>query len=259
MTRVTTSSDDAKEDAFAGLRISILGTNQKVPQWVPVTLLAFSSAALVAPIVMLRRYRRSTIAQNLQEAAPPPRRRGLSVVPLRSHSPPIRPHPTTQTNPILTHPPPLKGPVPNKDTADQFFNAPLYTFKAFGIATALVTLGATASIWGVMKALRARDIDEFAERMRHAVLTKLPVLSYRIYRPAVPDQDGGDVFPQTKIPVPGSGVEWNWQEAETRLREAFDKDGFYGWATAVLEEVEAEATVERARRGLIQDQERQVD
>lgn len=92
--------------------------------------------------------------------------------------------------------------------------------------------------------------------MRHAVLTKLPVLSYRIYRPAVSDQDC-DVSPQTGNPAPV--VEWNWREAENRLREAFDKDGFYGWASAALEEVEAEATVERARRGLTRYQERHVD
>lgn len=95
--------------------------------------------------------------------------------------------------------------------------------------------------------------------MRHAVLTRLPVISYQIYRPAELDQDSGDVYPQTKNSGPGSVVEWNWRDAENRLREAFDKDGFYGWASAALEEVEAEAAVERARRGLSQDQERQVD
>lgn len=46
----------------------------------------------------------------------------------------------------------------NADNGEQFFNGPLYTLKALSIATALVTLGATASIWGTMKALNARDV-----------------------------------------------------------------------------------------------------
>jgi hypothetical protein len=94
--------------------------------------------------------------------------------------------------------------------------------------------------------------------MRLAVLTKLPILSHRIYRPAKPDRDGDQVSPQTEYSVPALGVEWNWQEAENRLKEAFDKDGFYGWASAALEEVEAEAMVERAQRDRTRDQE-QVD
>jgi hypothetical protein len=51
--------------------------------------------------------------------------------------------------------------VSNEDNSEQFFNGPLYTLKALSIATALVTLGATASIWGVMKALNARDVGPY--------------------------------------------------------------------------------------------------
>jgi len=88
--------------------------------------------------------------------------------------------------------------------------------------------------------------------MRHVVTTKLPVLSYQIYRPAEPDPDGCDVYPQTKNSEFEPGSEW--QEAENRLREVFDKDGFYGWASAALKEVEAEAMAERARREVRKDQ-----
>ncbi|KAG1831897.1 hypothetical protein DFJ58DRAFT_711062 [Suillus subalutaceus] len=255
MTRQTTSSDDAKEDGFTGLRTSIFGTNHQVPKWVPVTLLAFSSVALVVPIIMLRRYRRGVIPQNLQEATAPPRRgRGPSTLPVSSHSSPIRSRPASQTasSEILAQPPPLKVPVSNGENGEQFFNGPLYTLKAFGIATALVTLGATASIWGVMKALNAHDINEFAERLRHAVLTKLPVLSHRIYRPAEPHANDSA---RTENPA-SEPVGWNWQEAEVRLREAFDKGGFHSWASAALVEVEAEAMVERTKRGITQTQEK---
>ncbi|KAG2063357.1 hypothetical protein BDR04DRAFT_1192655 [Suillus decipiens] len=150
MTRQTTSSDDAKEDGFGA---SIFGTNHQVPKWVPVTLLAFSSVALVVPIVMLRW----------------PRTINLASSPIRS-----RPAPQTVPKEVPVHSSPLKMPPSNEDNGGQFFNAPLYTLKALGIATALVTLGATASIWRVMKALNARDTNEVAERLRHVVLTKLP-------------------------------------------------------------------------------------
>lgn len=257
MTRQTTSSDHAKEEGFNGLQTNIFGTNQQVPKWVPVTLLAFSSVALVVPIVMLRRYRRGVIPQNLQEVTAPPRRgRGLSTLPVSSH-PPIRSRPASQTVPreVPAHPQPLKVPVSNEVNGEQSFNGPLYTLKALSIATAIVTLGATASIWGVMKALNARDTNEFAERLRHAVLTKLPILSYRIYRPPETDQDDGNDSALTENSA-SELVEWNWQEAEVRLREAFDKGGFHSWASAALVEVEAEATVERAKRGITQAQDK---
>ncbi|KAG1904890.1 uncharacterized protein F5891DRAFT_1103200 [Suillus fuscotomentosus] len=254
MTRQTTSSDDAKEDGFTGLRTSIFGTKHQVPKWVPVTLLAFSSVALVVPIIMLRRYRRGVTPRNLQEATAPPRRgRGSSTLPVSLHSPAIRSRPASQTVPreVPTRLPPPKTSVSNEDNPEQFFNGPLYTLKALSIATALVTLGATASIWGVMKTLNARDANEFAERMRHAVLTKLPVLAYQIYRPAEIHQDDGNDSTLTENPA-SEPVGWNWQEAEDRLREAFDKGGFHSWASAALVEVEAEATVERAKRGFTQ-------
>ncbi|KAG1774677.1 hypothetical protein EV702DRAFT_1121912 [Suillus placidus] len=240
---------------------AVFGTNHQVPKWVPVTLLAFSSVALVVPIVMLRRYRRGVIPQNLQEVTAPPRRgRGPSTLPVSesSHSPPIRSRPASQTLPrdVPAHLPPLKVHASNEDNSEQFFNGPLYTLKALSIATTLVTLGATASIWGVMKAINARDTNEFAERLRHAVLTKLPVLfltlSYRMYRPAEPHQDDG-ALTQNSASNP---VEWNWKEAEVRLREAFNKGGVHNWASAALVEVEAGATVERAKRGITQAQEK---
>ncbi|KAG2140963.1 uncharacterized protein EDB93DRAFT_1230095 [Suillus bovinus] len=258
MTRQTTSSDDTKEDGFTGLRTSIFGSSHQVPKWVPVTLLAFSSVALVVPIVMLRRHRRGVIPQNVREAAAPPRRgRGSSTLHIPLHSPPIRSRPVSQTVPreVPARLAPLKPPVSDENNPEQFFNGPLYTLKALSIATALVTLGATVTILGVMKALNARDANEFAERMRHVVLTKLPVLSDRIYRPSETRQDGGNDHAHPENPAL-EPVGWNWQEAENRLREAFDNGGFHSWASAALVEVEAEATVERARRGFTQAQEK---
>lgn len=82
------------------------------------------------------------------------------MLPVSLHSPAIRSRPASQTVPreVPTRLPPPKTSVSNEDNPEQFFNGPLYTLKALSIATALVTLGATASIWGVMNTLNARDV-----------------------------------------------------------------------------------------------------
>ncbi|KAG1802531.1 uncharacterized protein BJ212DRAFT_1487329 [Suillus subaureus] len=232
-----TSSDNAKED---DLRTSIFGTNHQVPKWVPVTL--------------AQCYSKESSGNYCASSA---RARTTNVAYLIAFFPNKTPtYLTNSTEGGSSSTTAFESPVSNGDSGEQFFNGPLYTLKAFGIATALVTLGATASIWGVMRALDARNTNEFAERLRHAVLTKLPVLSYQIYRPAEPHQDDASSdSAQTKNPA-SEPVEWNWQEAEIRLREAFDKGGFHSWASAALVEVEAEATVERAKRGITQTQEK---
>ena len=86
--------------------------------------------------------------------------------------------------------------------------------------------------------------------MRHAVLMRMPILSARIHRP--PEAEDGDaLLPPNPPPssVADSVEEWTWPAAERRLRDAFDKDGFYGWVAAVMQELEAEGRIERAKRG----------
>jgi hypothetical protein len=43
-------------------------------------------------------------------------------------------------------------------------------------------------------------------------------------------------------------LEWNWPDAEERLKEAFDTGGLSGWAAAAIREVEAERRAEKAKR-----------
>ena len=86
--------------------------------------------------------------------------------------------------------------------------------------------------------------------MRHVLLTRMPILSARIHRP--PETEDGDSLLPSDPPllsVADAVEEWTWPAAEQRLREAFDKDGFYGWAAAVMQELEAEGRIERAKRG----------
>lgn len=86
--------------------------------------------------------------------------------------------------------------------------------------------------------------------MRHVLLTRMPILSARIHRP--PETEDGDSLLPPDLPplsVTDAAEEWTWPAAEQRLRAAFDKDGFYGWAAAVMQELEAEGRIERAKRG----------
>ena len=83
--------------------------------------------------------------------------------------------------------------------------------------------------------------------MRNGVLRNMPLLSSRIHRP--PDatdhpKDGPSLAPNPQ----GDDIEWDWSAAEDRLRNAFDKDGFSGWAEAAMRELEAEGALERAKR-----------
>jgi hypothetical protein len=81
----------------------------------------------------------------------------------------------------------------------------------------------------------------------------LPVLSSRIHQvPEMADvqvgSGAGSLDPRLALKESLDGTEWNWPDAETRLRDAFDSGGLTGWAQAALREVEDEAKAEKARR-----------
>lgn len=136
------------------------------------------------------------------------------------------------------------------------FNAPLYTFKAFAIATAIVMSTATASVAGVMAYLDVRTVSpshntlipltmpqttEFAAHMRAWVSQSMPLLTAKIYRhdpPPAPTPHHESRTPTT----------FDHHKAEQRLAAAFDNGGFDAWAEAAARELEAELEVERARK-----------
>ncbi|KAF8555629.1 hypothetical protein OG21DRAFT_1483767 [Imleria badia] len=125
---------------------------------------------------------------------------------------------------------------PPQDT----FNAPLYTFKAFAIATAIVVSTASASVAGVMAYLDVRNTTEFAARMRTCVAQSMPILTAKIYRRPTSEDD-----------PPGqhdSSTTFDYDAAQQRLADAFDKGGFDPWAEAAARELEAESEIERARK-----------
>jgi len=140
-------------------------------------------------------------------------------------------------------------------------------FKAFGIATLGVWTCMVGGVWGVKAYTGVQNIQEFGEYMRLTLLLKMPGLAARLHRPPDPDPEPEPDLPtSTSIaaasleaaqtsPLNETRTPWTWPEAENRLRTAFDERGFSGWAEAVLREVEAEARVERMKRGLESQQE----
>ncbi|KAI0777813.1 hypothetical protein BD413DRAFT_519828 [Trametes elegans] len=249
----SSSSSSGDDDEPIGYK-AIFGNDGKkkpIPKWLPVALLAFSTAAMAIPIVMLRRHRASTLGKALADTPPPPTRKFTSKGGM-----PI-------ANPSATSLPPSQSYLPSSSSTsgavrvEDNFNGALHCAKAFGIATLLVGVGATTTVWGVRTYMGVETTQEFADRMRVAVLNRLPALSARIHRPPAPDE--GDLATlseslsdptTTSLSLSHTDAEdWNWPEAERRLKEAFEKDGFTGWAAAALRELEAEGRLERSKRG----------
>ena len=96
-----------------------------------------------------------------------------------------------------------------------------------------------------------RQTQEFAHRMRLAVLKHMPKLSARIHRVAE-EADGLSGTPSDGHEVIDPAT-WTWPDAERRLKAAFEKDGFSGWAEAAAKELEAEGQIERLKRRYTQD------
>lgn len=84
------------------------------------------------------------------------------------------------------------------------------------------------------------------------------MLSSRIHRqPGVEVGDGAEQ--QARAPPDGDvDATWRWEDAEVRLRVAYDKAGFSGWAGAALKELESEGEQERSRRERLSKQNKPV-
>ncbi|KAI6003047.1 hypothetical protein EDD15DRAFT_2226449 [Pisolithus albus] len=199
MPQSTTLNESQPQPTYA----SVLGISGPVPRWVPVSFLAISSAALVVPVVMLRRYKAGLRAA----ATTAPRRRGSGTVIIpesRTPGQPVAPPPrirrrmdassslqklpSSQGSQPSSYATPLSNNTRSGTAAATVsgehdnFNGPSYTLKALAIATAIVAASASASMFGVMTYLDVHDTSEFAARMRLWVITTFPFLSSRIHR-----------------------------------------------------------------------------
>ncbi|KAG8216280.1 hypothetical protein J3R82DRAFT_6337 [Butyriboletus roseoflavus] len=131
------------------------------------------------------------------------------------------------------------------------FNAPLYTFKAFAIATAIVMSSATASVAGIMAYLDVRN-QSLLHACEHGYHNpcrcwQLKSIVFPTFHDSV---DGDPVLLAAATPRHESSTPtaFNEDAAQQRLAEAFDKGGFDAWGEAAAREMEAETEVERSRR-----------
>ena len=110
--------------------------------------LGISTVALSVPVVLLRRQR----AARALTKAPPPRRKAWPP-------PTPRAGPTTAV-PAAARVEPIQVPKPSKAEipSDSDFNGAFYSAKAFGIATALVTMGAFIGVWAVQVSLGVQNV-----------------------------------------------------------------------------------------------------
>lgn len=77
--------------------------------------------------------------------------------------------------------------------------------------------------------------------MRHFVITHTPsVLSSRIHR--VLEEDTKDEHSTVDL------ANWNWEDAEKRLTDAYKDGGIVAWGEVALKELQAEERIERMRR-----------
>lgn len=84
--------------------------------------------------------------------------------------------------------------------------------------------------------------------MRSILQTTIPGLRSRLHRPPETDDERYQIETEA-VPLPTAlEQEWNWEEAEERLKKAYEQGGITVWAQTALRELEAEATAERAKR-----------
>ncbi|EIN08743.1 hypothetical protein PUNSTDRAFT_86773, partial [Punctularia strigosozonata HHB-11173 SS5] len=143
---------------------------------------------------------------------------------------------------LLYHADDQPGPAHVDPTLNNYFGA----FKAFGIATAAVSLTAAIGVVGVMNALGVHDTEEFAEEMRSRLLKAMPALAERLHRLPDPETDDKPLKPLFRRNPPQEP--WTWAAAEARLTEAFQRGGLSAWADAVKREADAEGRLERRKR-----------
>ncbi|KAF8124584.1 hypothetical protein EV363DRAFT_1227347, partial [Boletus edulis] len=153
---------------------------------------------------------------------------------------------------LPTSGPPRRALPPPPPPPQDHFNAPLYTFKAFAIATTIIMSTATASVAGVMAYLDVNNTTEFAACMRTWVSQSMPLLTAKIYRyPTSLDTVPGDTVLQAASTTQSESctpTTFDHDAACQRLADAFDNGGFDVWAEAAARELEAEMEVERARK-----------
>ena len=84
--------------------------------------------------------------------------------------------------------------------------------------------------------------------MRSLLQTTVPDLRSRLYRPPETDDERYEIEAQEVAFPSAIQGDWNWEEAEERLKKAYEEGGILAWAETALRELEAEVEVERTKR-----------
>ena len=85
--------------------------------------------------------------------------------------------------------------------------------------------------------------------MRSLFQMTVPGLRSRLYRPPETDDERYEIQEQGVVTFPSTTQgDWNWEEAEERLKKAYEEGGIAAWAQTALRELEAEVEVERIKR-----------
>ena len=249
-----------------------------------------TAALAVPLVLLRRQRLRASVlsksaSSSMVTSAPPVRRAPRRGVP--SSAPP--PHVASALTPASTHSVEASSPLQSSSGAssrvakEDSFDGALFSLKAFGIATALVVAGGAAGVWGVKTYFGVRDVrnakpffpcrtltpaqtQEFASAMRLTLLTKWPLLASRIHRasdsaplpppislppvmmPSAPEPDADPPLPPRTAFPEADG--WTWPAAQARLAAAYEHGGVAQFAETAAGELEAEAELERRRRGL---------
>lgn len=120
--------------------------------------------------------------------------------------------------------------------------------KAFLIATTLVGIGAFGLVYTIQHLTGTYTVPDFARRMRYLTSQHFTPIKDRIYRGPENEEERKASLEVAPFGVGVMDEEWTWEEAEKRLKKAYDQGGFTLWAQMALRELEAEARVERVRR-----------
>ncbi|KAF9057020.1 hypothetical protein BJ165DRAFT_2358 [Panaeolus papilionaceus] len=253
-TSSTSSSSPPSPSTLPNIQNDASETRQRltrVPAWVPLAAFFGTSAALAIPLFMI--YRRKgkalRVALNSTVATPPPRRTGtVSTSQLKANLASSSAAAANVKEPAIESI--SEGLSPGTSElmhalAKMDKSTGLMAAKAFGIATALVVTGGVGLALGVKSLTGVQDAREFGQLMRTTMYTALPSLSSQIRRSPESEEERLDSL--RLVPL-GTEDTWTWEEADARLKKAYDEGGFPLWAQAALREMEAELRTERKKR-----------
>ncbi|KAF8494297.1 hypothetical protein JB92DRAFT_2996719 [Gautieria morchelliformis] len=214
-------------------------SKRKPPIAVPLTLIAFGAAAVVVPILLLRRTRGTV--RDLQNA-PPPQVLPKTPVSISHASSPAPARRFVESQPEETPVVELQTRVEaGVQTASSPFRTGgvLYALKALGIATCIVGTSAFTGVFVVRWAMGVQSAEEFAACVRTKIQSLTPMLSSRIY------QHHSEPLSELEN---GELEDWRWAEAAERLTRAYEEGGLTHWMAVAEKELELEVNAERKRR-----------